>query len=335
MNELIYYPGFEINNLNWLKFALLYIDKLNPIIPRSGDKYLTELHRKLSDETDLIRTHRPTYNEGIKSTLDAMEIVEKILQHPSRYFTIFHTSHIKQKWQDKKKHIYILFKEKYTHEWENFCLRNRIAQKCDEGLLLSRELGLIYMTILAQIIADSRGISPITDHKNLDRFSILIRKTNKLVVKKVEVAQSVLQLKLPANLEQIDLDRIIAFRNRKGFKSELYAFHDEFARFYKNIEDGSTIFDFVNSFKKTWNDFSDNILQLGIGGSTFGIVVWILVNSPQITTANYLKEVILGGTSLIVGSIISIRSTWKNTKTKRYCRKYLADLTTLKPARTI
>ncbi len=334
MNELIYYPGFEINNLNWLKFALLYIDKLNPIIPRSGEKYLTELHRKLSDETDLIRTHRPTYDEGTKSTLDAMEIVEKILQHPSGYSTIFHTPNIKQKWQNKKNHNYILFKEKYTHEWENFCLGNKIAQKCDEGLLLSRELGFTYMTILAQTIADSRGISPITDHKNLDRFSILARKTNRPVVKKVEVAQSVLQLKLPANLEQIDLDRIIAFRNQKGFKSELHAFHDEFDRFYKNIEDGSTISDFVNSFKKTWNDFSDNVLQLGIGGSTFGIGVWILVNSPQITTANYLKEV-LGGTSLIVGSIISIRSTWKNTKAKRYCRKYLTDLTTLKPAMTV
>ena len=135
MNELIYYPGFEVSNLDWLKFALLYINKLNPIIPRSGDKYLTDLHQKLCNETDLIKTHRPSYDEGIESTLDAIEIVERILQHPNRYSIIFHTPNIKQEWQDKKNHIYKLFEEKYIHEWENFCLANNIAQKCNEGLL--------------------------------------------------------------------------------------------------------------------------------------------------------------------------------------------------------
>ena len=38
MEELIYYPGFEVSNEDWLKFALLYLDKLNPIIPESGEK---------------------------------------------------------------------------------------------------------------------------------------------------------------------------------------------------------------------------------------------------------------------------------------------------------
>lgn len=32
MSEL-YYPGFEITNLNWLKYALLYKEDLYTIIP--------------------------------------------------------------------------------------------------------------------------------------------------------------------------------------------------------------------------------------------------------------------------------------------------------------
>jgi hypothetical protein len=40
-HELIYYPGFEVQNPDWLKLALLYIDRLDPIIPVSDDKYLT------------------------------------------------------------------------------------------------------------------------------------------------------------------------------------------------------------------------------------------------------------------------------------------------------
>jgi hypothetical protein len=37
LKKLIYYPSFEAEDINWLKFALLYIDVLKPIIPRSGD----------------------------------------------------------------------------------------------------------------------------------------------------------------------------------------------------------------------------------------------------------------------------------------------------------
>ena len=33
LKSLLYYPNFEIANKTWLKFALLYIDELRPIIP--------------------------------------------------------------------------------------------------------------------------------------------------------------------------------------------------------------------------------------------------------------------------------------------------------------
>lgn len=44
MKELLYYPGFEIKNETWLKFALLYLDHISPIIPyinASEKDYLT------------------------------------------------------------------------------------------------------------------------------------------------------------------------------------------------------------------------------------------------------------------------------------------------------
>jgi len=33
MQKLLYYPNFEMKNENFLKFALLYIDEIRPIIP--------------------------------------------------------------------------------------------------------------------------------------------------------------------------------------------------------------------------------------------------------------------------------------------------------------
>src|SRR5436853_588756 len=67
MQEFIYYPGFEVRDVNWLKFALLYLDKLDPIIPESGDEHLTEQYRRIMSETDLIEVHRPSLDEGLQA----------------------------------------------------------------------------------------------------------------------------------------------------------------------------------------------------------------------------------------------------------------------------
>lgn len=333
MKELIYYPGFEVKRPDWLKFALLYIEKLNPIIPFSGEKHLTEFYKRLIGETDLIHVNRPEYEDGTKATLDALEVSEKILMDPKRYLRVFNTPDVIERWRNPAKQDYTLFQEKYTYQWEQFCIKNQLAKKAPQGLLLHREFAFIYMSILAQAIADSRGVSPITDDTILDKFSILTRRSTEFDHKKLNVAQSTIELKLPSNLAQISVDEIIKFRNRPGFKQRLRAFHAEFDKFFDKIQDESTETEFVNSFGSIWNDFSDEIVKLGFGASSFGLGVWILAKSPSLTSQSYFREVVLGGASLVAGSIISIRSTWNNTETKRFCRRYLADLESIHPVR--
>ena len=85
MRELIYYPSFEVRNREWLKFALLYLENLDPIIPESGDVHLSEEYRMIVNETDLIQKHRPNYDEGDNATLDAVEQIERILRHPEAF----------------------------------------------------------------------------------------------------------------------------------------------------------------------------------------------------------------------------------------------------------
>ncbi len=102
MHKLIYYPGFEVQNQNWLKFALLYVNELDPIIPVSGDRYLTDLFTKLMDKTDLIRPHRPDYSEGEKATLDAIDVVEKVLRRPAAYSRIFRNNNIINIWKQQE-----------------------------------------------------------------------------------------------------------------------------------------------------------------------------------------------------------------------------------------
>jgi hypothetical protein len=326
MKHLIYYPGFEVQDINWLKFALLYIDKLSPIIPESGKHFLTETHRILTEETDLVSIHRPSSEEGYNATLDAIDIIEKVLKNPSRYFHTFYSADITKKWKDTIEHQYTLFNEKYTYDWEAFCLKNNIGTKSQEGLLIPKDVGFIYMTVLSQTIADSKILSPITDNATLDKFSVLSRKTNALFKNSIKVTKSTINFVLPESLETIKLNNIIKLRNKAGFKPRLHAFHNELDKFYENLEEGASTYDFVREYQSVWSDFSDFILQGSANCFEFGLGAWIAVNSPEITNPAFAKAVLAGGASLSIHSIISFRNTWKATQPKRYCRKYLANL---------
>ncbi|NJL56059.1 hypothetical protein HC928_13400 [bacterium] len=120
LEELIYYPGFEVNSENWLKFALLYLDKLVPIIPGSGDKHLNQMYHRLMDETDLINPHRPEKNEGHYATLDALDHVERVLQHPERYKLTFGEKDFVEHWKQKTLKTILFFKKNILTAGNNF-----------------------------------------------------------------------------------------------------------------------------------------------------------------------------------------------------------------------
>ncbi len=146
MRELIYYPYFEVKNREWLKFALLYLDKLDPIIPDSGDIFLSNDYTMIINETDLIQKHRPTYEEGRNATLDVIEQIERILKHPKPFREIFSYSDFISRWKNNHEQHSILFREKYIDYWEEFCINNQLGQITDRGLMVSRDIANIYMT---------------------------------------------------------------------------------------------------------------------------------------------------------------------------------------------
>ncbi len=325
MRELIYYPSFEVRNREWLKFALLYLENLNPIIPEAGDVHLSDEYRMIINETDLIQRHRPNYEEGDNATLDAVDQIELILRHPEAFKGIFSDVNFLEKWKDQGEQQFTLFKEKYTDYWERFCTENKIGKKSHHGLMVSRDIANMYMTILAQCVADSRGVSPITDDRLLDKFSIFSRKASPNNANTIEAAQGIINLKLPGNLREISLNDIVNLRNEQNFKQHQRAFHDELEQFLANLEHANKDVDFDKSLGNIWKDFSDEIVQVGTGTVAFGLGVWFLFQSAG-TAILPAWEKISGGAALSVGSVISIRNTWKNTKTRRMDRRYLADM---------
>ncbi|MBA7546428.1 hypothetical protein ES705_38819 [subsurface metagenome] len=327
MEEVIYYPGFEVQSEEWLKFALLYIDHLKPIIPESGDRYLSHLSKRLREETDLIAPHRPEYTEGCSATLDAITLVERMLRSPRRYRDTLGEGDFVAAWKTPENQVFTLFEEKFSNEWEHFCLFNRLGRSSPDGLRVARSLGLVYMSFLAQVISEIREMPTLTDHPRMDQISILTRKVHPHLRKRLRIAKGVLDLKVPQNLAGISIDKIISLRNEPDFKARLHAFHRELNTWITDVEEGRAEGNLFETRGSISSDFSDNLVKLGAEITTFGLGIWLLLSDPA-TTVAYVKE-ISAGTALTIGSVIAIRNGWKHSKTRRYTRKYLADLRTL------
>lgn len=328
MQALIYYPDFEVTDDDWLKFALLYLEKLRPIIPTDAEEHLSDKYRFLMHETDLIVPYRPEYQEGELATLDAIAQIERILRNPRRYEAQFQQQNFLAAWKNPENHRFQLFQGKYAHPWEEFCVANNFARQSDEGLQISDEISRLYMTILAHVISDSSGISAITDSRSLDRFAVFMRHNAPDEKKTFETAKGILELHLPANLSDINLSQVIAHRERRDFKAKQKAFHRELNEFLKQAEEGKSPEAFAQSLGNVWSDFKDNVLQVGSGTLAFGVGVWLLLDTGGSGDAEILKE-IAGGLSLVISSSIALKNTWRHTRTSRYTRKYLTDLSQL------
>lgn len=134
-----------------------------------------------------------------------------------------------------------------------------------------------------------------------------------------------MQLQLPVDLSELELDKIIQYRNKAGFKDKLHAFHESLENYISGVETGRADRDFVRSQGSVLRDFSDEIASIGAGGAAFALSVWLLMKTLPLDEIKYVKEVVTG-TAFSIGSIIEIRNRWKNTRARRYTRKYLADV---------
>ena len=328
-NQLVYYPNFEPSDTNWLKLALLYFEKVTPIIPDSGDTHLSEEFRYLQDSTDLIEPLRPDYSEGDSATLDAIDQVERVLKQPERFQHIFGTPDVVAEWKSPENDGVELFGEKFSNPWADFCVENQIGRRSVHGVVVAKSMADIYMTILAHAIADSRGISPITDDRKLDGFGLFLR--NKVGTndqqQEMAIAKTILDFNLP-HLESTSIEKIIRFRNSVSGTDGRRALAKALNAYLTTVEYGRDAQGFMEDLKSVRSAFSDEVVKIGSGVVGFSLGVTIAANSENFDGLRYAAQ-LAGGASLAASSIIAVRNAWKSTKVKRYARRYLTDLKNL------
>ncbi len=244
MHDLLYFPGFEVKDESWLKFALLYIDEIRPIIPEIGlhkEEYFSEKSLRIMSETEFIRPYKPDSNESICASAIACEEFDKYLMHPDLYSKIFNhhgiDNRIDVKWKNPMFHNYILFEGKYTNQFFNYCLENRLATPCHEGIRISNDLAFVYMSFLADIISKNNGLEMITDYQ---KYNTILLKNDQQLLKnskqQIEIAKNNIEFNVPSNLRNIPLEVFIEFRKNRDFNECRKAYSKEIQKLIKAKE---------------------------------------------------------------------------------------------------
>lgn len=248
MSDLIYYPGFSLRNETWAKFALLYIDRLKPIVPKhlaldtNANVLYNDLTNIVRGETTLVSPYPVRERDADRASRRAIKLLDLYFSYPelltrAMYGADFAGDRILDSWRNPQNCDTVLFRAKYIAAiaafW-SFCRDNKIGVLCDEGMKIPRQLSNIYMSMLADVISNNTKTEMITDDSMCNNILLyseeLVQHAND---EAVEIAQFEINYALPSDLEAIPLSRVIAIRNDKDFNTMRQAFSDCVRRFIK------------------------------------------------------------------------------------------------------
>ncbi len=316
MKNLIYFPYFEPSNDEWLKFSLLYLDKFQPIIPMNRQDAVTNNYKYIMDNTDLIQPYAPEYLQGDNAGISSIEYLEQILSAPDRYYIRYQTSNILKEWRNKREWKYLLYQEKFSPPFEEFCIENNFGKRVRNGLLLKEEVAYIFMTNLANEISKLTSSSIITDSNQFRQYA----NEDKAVTHRNNIAKSVINIKMPSNINDISFIELTKFRNDN--RDLIKIFNQELTKFEAQLDETSPL-NFLMQFEKIYKDLMKEIAALGTGISLASLSIYSMFND-----GNILEEAMEASGELI-GAGFALNSIVKRTNNKRQCVKYFANLQNL------
>ncbi|MFL9835388.1 DUF6236 family protein [Chryseobacterium terrae] len=227
----LYYPHINFHDHNWLKFAALYYDGIDRIVPSDDLLEEVDLIERINDtatseETLFVRSIRPSHyadqiaNEFINYAKNELadenkrkEIFQRVSKfvNPTETYPI-HVMKMGRELLEELPRLNLPIK-KFSFEFEDWIEFDSIT-------------GALYMSRLANCIATSKSLPIVSDDPN---FQIIVREAQKEKVTNdlsETLASMVIQSVIPKNIEAITSKQIIEFRNN---------YKDERQQFYLNI----------------------------------------------------------------------------------------------------
>ncbi|CAJ1813914.1 hypothetical protein [Aeromonas veronii] len=223
MKTYIYYPGMEVRDELWLKFALLYLERLAFVFTVSEKSGLTALQQTLEQETDLL-AERPdaaffaTITPQLESQLSGL-LAPDFVRHK-----VFGNKELVTRWRQGANHDCFCPDQVGLERLHGFCLTHGFATRDEGGIRMARRFANLISMRLAREWALANDGALITDHDYLDRLLHLLesRYHNR---GGQDCFLLEIPLQVPTHLADIPFAELIALRGRSGFRQQLAEFH--------------------------------------------------------------------------------------------------------------
>ncbi len=223
MKTYIYYPGMEVRDELWLKFALLYLERLAFVFTVSEKSGLTALLDTLRQQTDLL-AERPSadFFSAISPQIEtqiAGLIAPDFVRHK-----VFGNKELITRWRQGANHDCFCPSQAGLERLHGFCLAHGFATRDDGGIRMARRFAnLLSMRLAREWALANEGVL-ITDHDYLDRLLHLLESRYHHRGGQ-DCFHLEIPLQVPTHLADISFAELVALRGRSGFRQQLAEFH--------------------------------------------------------------------------------------------------------------
>ena len=223
MKTYIYYPGMEVRDELWLKFALIYLERLAFVFTVSEKSGLTALLDTLRQQSDLLaEPPEPAFFAAITPQIES-QITGLVAPDFVRH-KVFGNKALITRWRSIPNHDCFCPAQAGLERLHGFCLTQGFATQDEGGIRMARRFANLLSMRLAREWALANEGALITDHDYLDRLLHLLesRYHNR---GGQDCFHLEIPLQVPTHLADISFAELIALRGRSGFRQQLAAFH--------------------------------------------------------------------------------------------------------------
>ncbi|MCF5879767.1 hypothetical protein K3H40_11850 [Aeromonas veronii] len=223
MKTYIYYPGMEVRDELWLKFALLYLERLAFVFTVSEKSGLTALLDTLQQQTDLL-AERPDAAFFAAITPQLENQISGLVAPDFVRHKVFGNKELISRWRQEVNHDCFCPEQAGLERLHGFCLTHGFATRDEGGIRMARRFANLISMRLAREWALANDGALITDHDYLDRLLHLLesRYHNR---GGQDCFLLEIPLQVPTHLADIPFAELIALRGRSGFRQQLAEFH--------------------------------------------------------------------------------------------------------------
>ena len=223
MKTHIYYPGMEVRDELWLKFALIYLERLAFVFTVSEKSGLTALLDTLRQQSDLLaEPPEPAFFAAITPQVES-QITGLVAPDFVRH-KVFGNKALITRWRQRANHDCFCPAQPGLERLHGFCLSHGFATQDEGGIRMARRFANLLSMRLAREWALANEGALITDHDYLDRLLHLLesRYHNR---GGQDCFHLEIPLQVPTHLAEISFAELVALRGRSGFRQQLAAFH--------------------------------------------------------------------------------------------------------------